>query len=123
MMSMYFLIIIISFIVCIKCNSLLTGQQSIQNSNEFFLNKNLNHQHYHRTVHDMQTHDKEQWLRFMSDEPISYVGNVDRQHDESSSSNRRLKFKQHRKLLGKKHSFRRGQRHRNNKNGKKKINK
>lgn len=120
MMSKYFLIM--SFIVCIQCDSLLTGHRS-HNLNEISKsNKNFNH--YRR--HDMQTNDKvsssAQWLQFLSDEPIPYSENVYRSHDESHI--RRTKFR-HRKIVNsdsnnktnKKHSFRRGQRHRNNKNG------
>lgn len=116
-------LLILSVVICIECNSLITGHQ-LNDLNEISeSNKNVNH---HKRRHDMQTHEKtllsssslssEQWLQFMSDDPNSYVGNIDQQPSDESHS-RRTKFG-HRKMLGKKkHSIRRGQRHRNNKNG------
>lgn len=117
------IIIILSLVICIECNSLLAGHRP-NNLNEISeTNENFNHQRRH----DMQTHEKTstsslaslssaQWLQFMSDDPNSYVGNIDQQQSDESHS-RRTKFR-HRQMLGnKRHSNRRGQRHRNNKNG------
>lgn len=115
------LILILSLVICIECNSLLAGHQP-NNLNEISATNNSVSHHNRR--HDMQTHEKPlssslssaQWLQFMSDDPNSYVGNIDQQPSDESHS-RRTKFR-HRKMLGnKRHSIRRGQRHRNNKNG------
>lgn len=115
------LLLILSVVICIECNSLLTGHQP-NNLNEIF-ETNINFDH-HKRRHDMQTHEKPlssslssvQWLQFMSDDPNSYVGNIDQQQSDESYSHR-AKFR-HRKMPGnKRHSIGRGQRHRNNKNG------
>lgn len=128
MISRY-LITFTSFIVCIQCENLSFDENgiSVKSVDESWESQRV---HHHRHRHGMST--LEQHLPFLSDEPNAVtqttpldVNNINQNSkyvDSNQQHARRTKFRQ-RKINGsggshRKTTFRRGQRHRNNKNGK-----
>lgn len=108
-MNSIFLLILVNLSVCILCENLFS--ENDDDLHQVYDDRNMDQ--YDAIKIEKSSY---KWQDYLLDEPsnipsTSYAGSIDKSH--------RMKFR-HRKISSnnrKKNSFRRGQRHRNNKNG------
>lgn len=120
-----------SLIVCIQCENFMLNdnddgidaENSVKHVNEIWNTKKVHHRHRHGLqTNRIDSSTTSDWLQFLSDDSNAGTQSYVSKSADSNQYVRRTKFRQ-RKINGgngnhrKTTTFRRGQRHRNNKNG------